>query len=112
VGFVNWDTTIQNWSMREGARAFIVNFFLYLAVGLVLEFIMSARSCFNSKFRTRKVFFEDSNMGMIEISGLRAGEAGASLNLKVEKSQICCLIGNDSLQLTQILEMLAGLLPS
>lgn len=43
---------------------------------------------------------------MIEISGIKSYEGRykeITYNLKIEKSQICCLIGTDSAQKTELI---------
>ena len=48
--FGNWDTRKNNWSLRDGARAFIFNFFFFLLIAFALEFI------FNSPKLVRRMF--------------------------------------------------------
>lgn len=80
-------------------------------IGIVLELLIFAYSSFKGKYRVRKVGFESSNKGTIEITGLqefKGGKDSPVYNLLVEKSQICCLIGTDSALKTNFMEMLAG----
>ena len=100
VNFDNYEIEIQNWSIKLGIRAFILNFLIYTAVGIVLDIILNCRSfsCV-SKYFTRRVNFHNTNEGVIYVEGLRecnATEDSPTYNFTFEKSQICCLIGNDT----------------
>jgi len=111
MSFDNYETERDNWSMKLGINQMIANFFVYLAIGIALELLINAYSIFKHFYRMRKVEFDESNMGVVEVSNLQDLEnkkCEAVYNFRIEKSQICCLIGNDSAQKTHLMDILAG----
>lgn len=90
-----------------GLQMMTINFLLYSALGIFLDIIMNSAQIGSKRrsnhdaesalFCSRVVTFESSDEGIIEIKGLKErGNNMVSYNLTVEKSKICCLIGNDS----------------
>ena len=71
LSFDNWDSRVQNWSMRDGAYQHVFNFFLWTILGLLLDLIVNFNH-YSTKFcRMRSVVFENTNKGLIEITGLQ-----------------------------------------
>ena len=73
--FDNWDTKRFNWSLNAGVNAFIYNFVFYLLVGIVLELLFNAQEYFGNSCLKRKVSFENTNKGIIVITGLQERRA-------------------------------------
>lgn len=67
MSFENYDTERADWSLKLGINQMIANFFVYLAIGIGLELLINAYSIFKHFFRMRKVEFDESNMGVVEV---------------------------------------------
>ena len=76
VNFDNYEVEFVNWSIKLGVDAFITNFLIYTAAGIVLDIIFNFRSfsCVKECF-TRRVKFHNTNEGVIYVEGLK--ESGA-----------------------------------
>ena len=68
--FESWGTERFNWSLKLGANQFIVNFIFWMAVAIALECLILGFQYYKRTCLVRKVIFESSNRGTIEISGL------------------------------------------
>ena len=110
--FDNWDSRVGNWSMQDAAFQHVFNFFFYLILNIVIDILTNFDSYFNRCCRKRNVSFENTNKGLIEITGLKDRNGPSkdqpAYDFTIEKSQICCLLGANSARKTELLEMLAG----
>lgn len=106
----NYDEQIENWSIKNGMDSALLNFFLYLAIGFVLDLVLNNFMNCSKKCSKQKVVFENSNMGVIEVSQMRETDQknNCEYNFTLQKSQICSLIGVDNTQKARLIEMLAG----
>jgi len=68
--FDNYDTVKDEFSVKSGMNIFIFNFFLYLAIGIVLEIVVNFDRCFKHYF-IRKVLFFNTNENVLEVKGLK-----------------------------------------
>ena len=105
----NNDLMIENWSIQTGIDALLWNFIVYLCIAIVVEIMFNIELILSFLFY-RKVTFINSNEGVLEVKGLkeRWGKDKVSYNFKIEKSNLVCIIGENSAKKTNLLEMLAG----
>ncbi len=109
--FDNYHEEKANWSLKLGLNQFIYNTIVYVLIGIGLDLLLNSVSFIKRFICVRKVTFDNCNMGIVEIKDLKDLEnrkSKAVYNFTVERSQICCLIGNDSAQKSHLLEMLVG----
>ena len=69
--FDNYELKKRGWSLKFGLNAFIINFFLYSAIGILLDLLLNSTKFWRGLFCSRKVRFESSSDGVIEIKGLK-----------------------------------------
>ena len=121
VNFENSKIVIQGWSLKYGMDMMIGNFFLYTAVGVLIDVILNAPRIFSEgKCRNvvlkiyngyRRVIFENINEGVLIVHKLKDSTMSSdapSYNFVVEKSKALFLIGEDDVMTTGLLELLAG----
>ena len=110
ISFDNYEIERFNWSIKSGMESFVLNFFLWLALAVAFDLIANRFSWLRAHCKSRTVLFENSDLGVMEIQGLkeRTATESAGYHFKVQKSQIFCLIGNEHAHKRNLMEMLAG----
>lgn len=71
--FANFNMMKSEWSVMLGISMFIINFFLYLGVGIILELSINFDQCFKRCF-IRKVKFVNSDENVVKVKGLKSKE--------------------------------------
>ena len=110
--FENRDIIKSEWSAMRGIGMFILDFFLYLGLGIILELTINFDQCFKRCF-IRKVKFVNTDENVIKITSLKSKEISYEFdslvyNFTIEKSKVYFLISNENAQKTKLMEMLAG----
>ena len=104
----NYDIDINNWSLEKGINALCLNFIIYLFIAVFVEAIYNVRQILGSKFY-RKVVFTNSAEGVLKVTDLcDSGKSTTKYGFEIEKSKVCCFIGENSALKTNILRLLTG----